>query len=177
MSPNSHSFDGPEASTPVATSRVSCRPNEALPTEPSRSRSARNPRKSTAFSVSSNLTGLPSGPSPPPDAGGVVERLRLARAEVALADHPLDDLLQELVERVLLAHELPHLLLGEQAAAENGVEDRVVERLQVVLVPLVHFLPEAALQEEVGELVDEVLEVEVLPELADVPVVRTKAIS
>ena len=66
VSPNSHSFDGPEASMPVARSRVSWRPNEDLPSEPSRSRSARKPRKSTVFSVSSNLTGAPSGPCPPP---------------------------------------------------------------------------------------------------------------
>ena len=47
VSPNSQSFEGPDASTPVARSRVSWRPNEAFPTEP---------RKSTVFSVSSNFT-------------------------------------------------------------------------------------------------------------------------
>jgi len=39
VSPNSYSLDGPEDSMPVARSRVSWRPSDDLPSEPSRSRS------------------------------------------------------------------------------------------------------------------------------------------
>ena len=41
VSPNSYGFDVPLASMPVAISRVSWRPRLLLPSEPSRSRSAR----------------------------------------------------------------------------------------------------------------------------------------
>ena len=56
------------------------------------------------------------------------------------------------------------VLVGEEPAAHEGLEDRVVEGLQVVLVPLARLEAEAALEEEVGELAHQVLEVEVVPE-------------
>jgi len=55
---------------PVARSRVSCRPKLDLPSDPSRSLSVLNPRKSSDLSVTSNFT-LLSGPLPAPPPLGV----------------------------------------------------------------------------------------------------------
>ena len=119
--------------------------------------------------MSSNRTGGPAGPAAA--ARGVVEGLGLARPQVALAHEPLDRLLQELVEGLLVGHQTLELVRREQAPAQQGLEDRVVQGLQVVPAPVLHLAAEAALQEEVGELVHELVEVEVVPELADVAVV------
>ena len=59
--------EAPLASIPVARSRVSWRPKLDLPSEPSRSLSVLNPRKSSDLSVTSNLT-LVSFPFPTPGA-------------------------------------------------------------------------------------------------------------
>ncbi len=67
VSPNSYCFDEPEASMPVARSRVSCRPKLDLPSEPSRSFRVLKPRKSSDLSVTSNFT-LLSLPLPMPGA-------------------------------------------------------------------------------------------------------------
>ncbi len=40
VSPNSYTFEAPLASTPVAISRVSCRPKLDFPNDPSKSRKA-----------------------------------------------------------------------------------------------------------------------------------------
>src|SRR4051812_19600619 len=53
-SPNSYGFGAATVSIPVEWSRVSWRPRLLLPSEPSRSRSARYPRKSRLLSVTSN---------------------------------------------------------------------------------------------------------------------------
>ena len=50
-----------------------------------------------------------------------------------------------------------------------------MKRLQGVLVPLVDLIAEAAVEEEVGELGDELLEVQIVPELADVTMVASDA--
>src|ERR1017187_2856108 len=65
VSPNSYCFDEPDASMPVAKSRVSCRPKLDFPSDPSRSFSVLNPRKSSDLSVTSKRT-LLSGPLPMP---------------------------------------------------------------------------------------------------------------
>jgi hypothetical protein len=110
-------------------------------------------------------------PAAPSALGGIVEGHALGRLQIALADQALDRLLQELLEGVGVVHELLQVLVGEHAAAHEGLEDRVVEGLQAVLVPLPLLVAEAALEQEVGQLADELLEVQVLPELPDVPVV------
>ena len=113
----------------------------------------------------------PRGPHPAAAGRGVVEGAVLGHLQVALADHPLDDLVQELLEGVAVVEQPLDVLVGQEAAAHEGVEDGVVQRLQLVLVELAVLGPEAALQEEVGHLPHQLAEVEVVPQLADVAVV------
>ena len=108
------------------------------------------PRKSTAFSVNSNLTGGPAWPDPLAALRRVVERLLLGQAQVAFANHALDDLLQELVQRGLVSHQPLQVLVGEQPAPHQRLQHGIVQRLEVVLVPLARLVAEAALQQEVA---------------------------
>jgi hypothetical protein len=108
-------------------------------------------------------------------AGGIVEGLGLRGPQIALPHEALHRLLQELVEGALVPHELGEVLVGEETPPHERLQDRVVEGLQAVLVPLPRLLAEAALEEEVGELGHEVLEVEVLPQLGDVAVIADEA--
>ena len=60
VSPNSYGREMPPDSTPVARSRVSCRPKLLRPSEPSKSCSVLNPRKSMVLSVISKRASVRS---------------------------------------------------------------------------------------------------------------------
>ena len=150
---------------------MSCRPKDDRPRDPSRSRSVLYPRKSAPLLGELELHRRPRGPHPPATGRRVVEGTALRHLQVTLADHPLHDLVQELLEGVSVVEQTLDILVGQQPPAHERVEDRVVQRLQLILVELALLGPEAALQEEVGHLPDEIAEVEVVPQLADVAVV------
>src|SRR5207245_6841024 len=98
------------------------------------------------------------------------------RRDVALVRHPLDDLLNQLLElrsRVSLiavgriAEQSLDRLFRQHAAIEQRVEDRVVQRLHRALV-VVHpvRVPEAAGQQQVGELRDQIFEIQAIELIA-----------
>ena len=80
--------------------------------------------------------GGPPGPDAAAAPVGSLKGWPSLIAQVALAHQPLDRLLQELLEGVLVVHQLLQVLVREEPPAHEGFEDRVVEGLQVVLVPL-----------------------------------------
>ena len=98
------------------------------------------------------------------------------RGDVALLAHPLDDLLNQLFElrsRVRLiavgriAEQPLDRLLRQHAAVEQRVEDRVVQRLHRPLV-VVHRVrvAEAAREQQVGQLRDQILEIQLVEHVA-----------
>jgi len=156
VSPNSYGFDAPEGGLAQRAQQVAQRPVA---------------EEVDALLGQLELDGL-AGRADVAATARVVERLVLRELQVALAYQPLDHLLEELVARLRVAHQLRQVLFREQAAAQQRLQDGVVERLEVVFVPVVHLLgAEPAVEQEVGQLRDEVLEVEVVPQLAEVAVI------
>ena len=155
---------------PVETSRVSCRPKLLLPSEPSRSRSARYPRKSRLLSVTWNRVFCRSCASPSPASRCSRSASEIGRRrDVALLGQLADQLLDQLldlrggvsVRRV--AHQPRDGLRREQPAVEQRVEDRVVQRLHGLglLVAGMRVI-EPARQQQVRELREQILEVDAL---------------
>ena len=180
VSPNSYGLGAPLASTPVAISRVSCRPRLLLPIDPSRSRSARYPRKSRLLSVISNLNVFSAPPNPAP---GPLPPLPIALdirrgGDVALLLQLLDDPVDELVEALFrvvailpaLAEHLLERLVGQETAVQQRLEDRVVQRLHRSAVLAGHpvRVVEPARQQEIGQPREQLLEVELVEVLAGV---------
>jgi len=100
------------------------------------------------------------------------------RRDVAFLRHPLDDLLDQLFElraRIALigvgriAKQPLDRLLGQNAAVEQGVEDRIVERLHraLVIVAAVR-IAEPAGEQQVGQLGDQIFQIEVVELVARV---------
>ncbi len=106
--------------------------------------------------------------------GGIVEGLAVHRLDVTLAHEPLDCLLNELVECVSVTEQPLEILIREQPAANQGIEDRVLQCFEAFFIPVARELTEAALQEEVRKPRDQVLEIDVVPEPADVAVVADR---
>ena len=110
-----------------------------------------------------------------------------AHADIPLLGHLLDDLLDELFEPRLtlrlvgvrrVAQELLHGLFRQQAAVQERIEDRVVERLDGLVAVLVIIrgcqrvavrVVEAAREKQLGELGDELLEVDAAEGLTGIP--------
>ena len=180
VSPNSYGLGAPLASTPVAISRVSCRPRLLLPIDPSRSRSARYPRKSRLLSVISNLNVFSAPPNPAPGPLPplpIAVEIRRGR-DVSLLLKLLDDLVDELVEpRFRVVAILPALaehplerLVGQETAVQQRLEDRVVQRLHRSSVLAGHpvRIVEPARQQEIGQPRQQLFEVELVELLAGV---------
>ncbi len=98
--------------------------------------------------------------------------------DVALVGHPLDDLLNQLFElgaRVGLiavggiAQELLDRLFRQDAAVEQRVENRVMQRLHrpIVVVQGVR-VAEAARQQQIREFRDQIFQIEIVELVADV---------
>ena len=113
----------------------------------------------------------------PPEFALLVEVRR--RRDEALLHHPLDDLLNEILDllagRFLVAvsrlTEQPlQRLLGQHAAVEERFENRVVQRLhRAVLVAVRRIAPgiaEPARQQHVGQLRDEIVDVDLVEQVA-----------
>ena len=175
MSPNSYGLGAPLASMPVDRSRVSCRPALLWPSEPSRSRSALKPRKSSALSVTSKRACLVPSPSPPPWARRWRSASRSGDArDVARLLHPLDDLLDQLLELLAqllliavgrLAEDLLEHLGRQHAAAEERLENGVVQRLHRPIVGIRRIAPgiaEPAREQQVGQLRHQLVHVELV---------------
>ena len=125
VSPNSYCLAAPLDSTPVARSRVSCAPKLEWPSDPSRSLSVLNPRKSTLLSVILTST----RPSCLARAAGL--RLGVDVAFVhQLLDQPAQQLVQLLLAHVfeLLADLLGALLIEEIAALPALLRWRASDR-------------------------------------------------
>ena len=66
----------------------------------------------------------------------VVEGLAFHRLDVALSHQPLDGLLNELIERVGVAEQSLEILVRKQPAANQSVEDGILQRLETVFVKI-----------------------------------------
>ena len=122
---------------------------------------------------------VPASSPPPAPLAPLALGLEIRRhRDVALLGHPLDDLLNQLFElraRVGLiavgriAEQLLDRLLRQHAAVEQRVENRVVQRLHRPLVVVQGVrVAEAARQQQVRELRDQILQIEIVELVADV---------
>ena len=105
--------------------------------------------------------------------------IRRAGDEPAL-HHAVDDLLDQILELLAhaflvavgrLAEQLLHRLVGQHAAAEERVEDGIVQRLHRAVLVSVGRIPrvaEAARQQQVRQLRDEILEIDLVHQVAGV---------
>ena len=123
--------------------------------------------------MTSNLVGC--GVSGPAAAALTTLALRLEigrRRDVALLGHAIDDLLDQLLElrsRLGLigvggiAEQPLDRFLRQHAAVEQRIENRVVQRLHR-LVGIVHGVraAEAAREQQIGQLGDQILEIEIV---------------
>ena len=110
------------------------------------------------------------------------------RRDVAFVGHPLDDLLDQLLElrpRFILiavggiAEQARDRFFRQDAAVEQRVEDRVVQRLHRPLFLVVAVrVAEAARQEQVGQLRHQIFEIQLVERIARkfrVPIFQTVA--
>ena len=99
----------------------------------------------------------------------------------ALLHHALDDLLDQILDLLSrafliavsgLAEQLLDRLVREHAAAEQRLEDRVVQRLhRAVFLAVERMAPgivEAAREQQVGQLRDEIVQVDLVEQVAGV---------
>jgi hypothetical protein len=130
----------------------SCADRTDLPSEPSRSRSVFSRGSPSPFSGQLKLIGRARRAPARAAAARVVEGLALGRLQVALAHQPLDDLLQELVARLGVAHE--PLRSSSESSPRRMSASRIAScsDCRSSSSPVALLVAEPALQQEVGQL-------------------------
>jgi hypothetical protein len=181
VSPNSYGFGAPLVSMPVERSRVSWRPALLCPAEPSRSRSARYPRKSSALSVTFELHLARF-----PFAAAAHRAARLLglevrrRRDVAGLFHALDDLLDQFFElsaRAFFVAPRRHrrtsarAIIRKHAPIQQRLEDRIVQRpasSRSLSSSVSRGLPKPLDINQVGQLRHELVHVELVEQIGNV---------